>query len=501
MAEAGGVNARIRFALLAAAIFTLIAFGALAVWMVTSDVVNFQGVEINVIFTIQKVLLGAALYTSPSLPPFDVAQYTPGYYLVTVGIARVLGFSGGDPAQVAVLARSLSAIFACVALLIYYRILKASGSKDSLRNVMTIAFVVAATFPWLFLARPDALAVLLSLGSLLLLLRSGRSGELDATSYAFAVLLAVSAVAAKQNSVVPLAMVTLTPLVERNWRALVICGVLLIASGVAALGSIAMLGPFVRANVLDGVNNGIDLSWAMMHAYHFIIVWCLPLIAALVATVSGMRRPWTRGERILVSAAAFYFTSACVFSLKWGSAPNYFVEFVFLAAAIVCVGWNGIERSMTSRVMRMAIPAYAVALMGVRFANQYSTYSKVADVPTNHFAGWNPVVRFISSDPVSRGTYTLALDLGLAAKLPRNSVLPSAEIAARAYRRGIVDYSCFHSLVKSGRVRYLVTIPGWKPPEFAGADLSMFKLVGEIGGHWVSRSALPVSPVITGPCG
>lgn len=478
----------------------LLAFAVLAVWMVTSDIVNFQGVEINVIFTLQKVLLGAALYTSPSQPPFDIAQYTPSYYLITVGIARALGITGLDPVPVAILARSLSAIFACGAIALYYGILSATGSNSRLRKTVTISFVVAATFPWLFLARPDGLAAMVSFGSLYLLIRSERGSRSDPFSYVAAVVLAVAAIAAKQNSIIPLVMVMLTPLIERNWRALAICGTIVFSSGIAALGILGILGHFVKANIVDGVNNGIDLSWAMMHSYHFIIVWCIPLIAAFVGSVVRLPRPWTRAERIVIYAAVLYFVAASAFSLKWGSAPNYYIEFVFLSAAIVCAAWDRVGTSSISRLMRVAVPIYALALIGVRFANQYSTYVPLANVPTNHFAGWDPIVRIIESDTSARDAYTLALDLGLAAKLPRNSLLPSAEIAARAYRRGVVDYSCFHSLVKSGRVRYLVTIRGWKPPEFAGADLSMFELAGQVGDHWISKSTLPVPVVTTGPC-
>ena len=489
-----------RALMLVTAVAALVSFAALAVWMATSDVVNFQGVEINVIFTIQKALLGSQLYTSPALPPFDVAQYTPLYYWVVIGICRAFGISGLDPAPVAMAARALSAMFSVGAIVFYYRILSACGVSSLARKVVAIAFASAATFPWLYLARPDALATLLSFGSLYLLLQADAGNRFKAGKYSLSVAFAILAVVAKQNTVVPLAMAVILPLSDRNWRALVIAAVMgAVSLMIVTLASPAI--PFLRANIVDGVNNGIDFSWAWMHAYHFVIVWCLPLLAGAILAMSAWRRPWPRHLRLVSAAAISYFATAIAFSLKWGSAPNYYVEFVFFAAAIVCIGWERPARWADRRLIAVLAPLYIASFLTARFVNQFATYVPKAKIPTEQFHGWNPFTRFLLPRLTeSPPAYVLALDLGLAAKLPRNSVIPSPEIAARAERRHVVDYSCFQSLVKSGRVRYLVTIAGWKPPDFAGADLTSFKLVGRLGEHWISENTITPPKQSSGPC-
>ena len=48
------------------------------------------------------------LYADPARPPFGVVQYSPVYYRVCAGFAKLAGVEAGDAAGVTVLARSVS---------------------------------------------------------------------------------------------------------------------------------------------------------------------------------------------------------------------------------------------------------------------------------------------------------------------------------------------------------------------------------------------------------
>ncbi|MCC6542833.1 MAG: hypothetical protein IT225_11495, partial [Flavobacteriales bacterium] len=66
------------------------------------------GVEHNVIHGIQKVMLGQTLYEDPERPPFDVIQYTPGYYVLCASIGKVIGLEGDDARSIFLLSRTVS---------------------------------------------------------------------------------------------------------------------------------------------------------------------------------------------------------------------------------------------------------------------------------------------------------------------------------------------------------------------------------------------------------
>jgi hypothetical protein len=48
----------------------------LNVQLMTSDLISIRGVEPNVVFTIQHMLLGGSSYQDPEQPPFPVSQYS-----------------------------------------------------------------------------------------------------------------------------------------------------------------------------------------------------------------------------------------------------------------------------------------------------------------------------------------------------------------------------------------------------------------------------------------
>lgn len=68
----------------------------LGFWMIVAAPAYIRGVECNVLFTIQKALTGSRLYTNPNELPFDVAQYSPLYYLICQAVSQLFGISPID---------------------------------------------------------------------------------------------------------------------------------------------------------------------------------------------------------------------------------------------------------------------------------------------------------------------------------------------------------------------------------------------------------------------
>ena len=121
----------------------------LGIWIVQSDAIDIAGMDMNVVFTIQKVLLGNALYMPPDAAPFDISQYTPLYYLVVAAVAKIVGVPGDDPIAVTRVARAVSALVAAAIALTVYRFARARLGAVPRTSIIAAAFIIAATSPCL----------------------------------------------------------------------------------------------------------------------------------------------------------------------------------------------------------------------------------------------------------------------------------------------------------------------------------------------------------------
>src|SRR2546428_8613350 len=84
----------------------LVAVGAAAVslatglWMLASDIPGFGGEEANVVYTVQQLVAGDPIYTDPGQAPFTITQYSPLFYVVSAGVARVLRVDATDASAI-----------------------------------------------------------------------------------------------------------------------------------------------------------------------------------------------------------------------------------------------------------------------------------------------------------------------------------------------------------------------------------------------------------------
>jgi len=455
----------------------------LGLWMATSGVSNFRGVEGNVVFTIQKALLGSAIYTDPTAPPFDIAQYGPIYYIATILICNLFGIGGLDFSSVFAIGRLVS--LSCLGVLVatvYFTLRKKLNVRQSYA-VAACAFSIVATSPWYFLARPDAMVAFLIFASLHLAIPDdGATPSRKTLLVLSAIVLGFAAALVKLNGVQVVVAVILYLIIVGDVRKL---GIVLLACAVLAtmLYFVApwVFGKYVWDNVIDGVNNGINPSMAIKKVYiRFGIIFCFPMFVFVYSAKKLDVMECPRSKFLLISAG-FFFIFGTLTALKEGSALNYYNEFVVLGAMSIAFFFeknamlenmgvrSSIENLNFSGRLEWVMP---VILLGVILPlitiQRYATYFEAFRSPGSvcraaterridrHQQAAQKLRRQLESGECQ---YVLAFG-DFPAALPDYCVLPQIEVAALCKKTGALDFSQLGTLIDNGSIRYVVLPPG-----------------------------------------
>lgn len=488
------------------------------VQLVRLDSPDLWGEEDNVVYSIERLRAGGPLYSDPSSAPFAITQYSPGYYYLTAGLASALGVPVDDALGNVRAGRWLS--FACllgqsaVVALLLRRHAQAAWPMVIVGAIWTLAVQTPSSIA----ARPDSLEVLLIMMSLALGLESFRRADDGRPSLwlAGALLAGADAALVKQSGAVA-GLILLPPaLVFLGPRRTLLAGCLAAvpAAALAAL-LLAFSGPAIKANLIDGVNNGVSIPAALHQTY----VPYFERMAALVAGAVGLSlyRPWKGRdprEALLSWGAAATFAFATATALKVGSSPNYYLAFNLIAALLVVRGVSaglsaeGDRRPRAQSLGQLILLAYAAlwvpsqsyALLNKhsRPERTYATSQEVTERVRQLLAGESRDVKFFSQD--SR----------LDTQLPAHAVVPQKLLASFQFNRRVVDYSAFAAAVRDGTVRYCITynpgspavdlfgsfrtfvtersgVPDPNSPSFLGASFADFDLVERIGPHAIYK--------------
>src|SRR5688500_4802425 len=252
----------------------------LACWVVTSDAIDIAGMDMNVVYTIQQILLGQPPYQPTGDPPYAITKYTPLYYYSSAAIAKSFGISGDDVIGVTRAARAFSVFVAVTLAVVCYRFLRSRVAASGRVSLVATAFIMLATSHWYFGARPDGLATLFTIFCFYFLTAGERPESWRIAAAAFC---AVAAVLSKQTGLFALLVGGVFLVSQRAWRSLAVATVTVVAASIAGWIVAPVTGSAIRANVIDGIDNGISmLQVSVLLAYGTVYYWFAPAIARSV---------------------------------------------------------------------------------------------------------------------------------------------------------------------------------------------------------------------------
>lgn len=297
--------------------------------LIFSYVPDLGGFERNVIWGIQQVMLGKPLYTNPDAAPFAIIQYMPAYYYLVATVGKLLSIDPLDAHSVYSLARTFNALLSVGSVVILYRI---ATRQFHIPQTISI-FISSLAFLWMqaftISGRPDCFKgfVFQCLIYVLLQYPSKRKRII----FPLAICLSVFAFFTKQDGLVFCAILPAVLFLQREWKHMM-------ATGIAIALTIAILfalfhystnGDFVR-NVLGGLHNGISISWFVGVFSGYFAVMAVLFGLALVMSLEFM---FEKNYALHVLAAGFVFSffPQLLFSFKYGSGPNYFLECTYIS--------------------------------------------------------------------------------------------------------------------------------------------------------------------------
>lgn len=464
--------------------------------LITDHRVDLGAQEINVVYGIQKIMLGRPLYEDPEAPPFDVMQYTPAYYFLCAGTGSVVGIEVNDTYALFLLSRIISLLLTLTTCWLIYLLCRSLGA-DAWMGVAAAALVFALHSEQ-FYSRIDSLYALFFAAALLVFVRSlrilpaeGLAG--DGKKWFVCALLCALAFLTKQTGVLIIGIIGLHLAIERSWRMLgrfTIACALLIAAG---LGLLLMdsAPEDLWKNTVQGLMNG--LAERPFHhyrdpgVYKFYVGWHL----AAVALMWLFLRTGNAVFRFLAVAMILSLLFGVAGSFKQGSGSHYLFEF-HLFVVVSCVAWLGSRSEPASRLAPILFLTYGLLFMvhrtrqiqawtGDEAERSASNRAHVADLRT-----FNVLVNDLGLQPDDRVYVTYRGHLELL--LNGQGLLAQKDIIEWSTTPPF-DLRAFEQAMSDGTVRYVISENVTDSVRIMGRSYPLFRPIRECEGRiiWSNR--------------
>jgi len=299
---------------------------------------DLGGFERNVIWGIQRIMDGSALYSNPDAVPFSMIQYMPLYYYLTAFAGTLLGIAPEDAHSVYQLARTLNLLlgFSLSGLVFFMLRFRFQCKPETAVGFALLVFLMLPAFT--ISGRPDTLKTWFFILQLALL---GHYSEIR-LRYLIPLSLGLSFLCfmSKQDGITAFGLLPLAFLMGREWRNILVymflAGVFLFL--VLGVGNHLLKGVFF-SNVFGALQNGISFSWFKSVFLNFFGQHALLFAPALVLSLEFAREK-SRLFRMLAAGFLLALFPPLAAALKFGSGPNYFLEAQIISCLLIAIAFR-----------------------------------------------------------------------------------------------------------------------------------------------------------------
>jgi hypothetical protein len=431
--------------LIATSMYATLASAALSVW----------GTEQYIVFGVQRYLMTGRLYSNPNEFPFIIIVYPPLYYWLVTRLCRAFAVAPENLSAIYLAARSLTTgATILLASSFGVALVRLFGASRRIA-VLAASLAVIAIFPWGFIARPDALYLLLLVLGMLACWRYWQLGTLGWLA-AMLTLLALAA-CAKQTALAFLPVLFLSaalrPTSLRRRAAHVVLGAAFLAAWAWGVPDELL------QNSVAGMTMGISTYGAVNWAYRPFLSANFVLLAAFVtvATLAVIERQ--RDLLPIVIVTSYALIVGIVASLKLGAAANYFNEFALFALFTVATAASRLAARWRGHLL---VPSVA----GVAFVLAFmfdSVETKFRSVWQDASLSPKPAVEladFVRENLDLRATHLIAFDLDLLVFFPDKIAFASIDITGSSALAGGLDPRPVIAAIEDGRICYAVAERG-----------------------------------------
>lgn len=456
---------------------------------------DIGGIESNVIYAVQRYMAGYPLYANPEVAPYSITQYSPLYYRL---VAATACWTGVRPDELLSVYR-VSRVVSLLANGLYALALYGLGNRLHLKKKIGLLVAVMAfvLLPPQAYSRPDSVYGLLVMATLYAHLRAIQSGR-PVREYGWlmgSVVLAALAIATKQSGVVlPLLMTGYYAFLRGQWLKAIGLGVL---TSILAASFLVGLMPehdpvLLYANIVKGVNQGMNFpSFKINIIDHYFRTFSMYNAVGLPLCIWLMQHP-KPAFRWLGWCVLVVFSFSLLSSLKWGSALNYFTEYVALTGIIGALWldqWtlsaqaqHGVRAVLISAVCWAIVPNIPNFNWSLIFRpntlseETYYQQKKVADYLTDS-------LHLNEADAVFVTDYNYAYLNGF---LFRHCIVPQQDMTGIVmYPQRKFDYRNLDKQISQRGIRFLITRVNEASTLFPDLIVAHFRFRRTIGSYTI----------------
>ncbi|OUR93401.1 hypothetical protein A9Q87_05510 [Flavobacteriales bacterium 34_180_T64] len=432
---------------------------------------DIRGVESNVIFTIQQILVdNSLLYQNPAKLPYAITQYTPLYYIICDLILTLFDVNEFDVFNIRMISKLVSLVFLVASVFNINRIFRVHFKLPKSDAFLLVSLFIVVSFPWFIISRPD---VLVSYFMLLCI------------DLFFCFL----SLASKQTGILFSLIFGLYLLINELWRAVFFLGFGFIVC--AIFFSLLMLSfgydfTFFKENIIDGVSD-FSLLYAIKATYQDFVLYYTFLIFGIVFFIKDGFVKMIHSKKTISFFLTFLvllllLLFSMVFALKKGSGINYFND--FLIVLLLLLGYSIITKKDYLKYKKKNFVSF-LFLVGIQVSIVHFYYysERIAKgIYEEHLSNStlrNDIKYFLNNN--IEDAYFYSDDRRINLNNFKNCILPQIEIHQAALNKGAYQYNNLREDFYNGKIKYLILYSNVRP--ILNIDvINYYSFEGEMGG-------------------
>ncbi len=463
---------------------------------------NLGGIETNVVYGIQRILLGQPLYQDPGSNTYAVIQYTPLYYCFTAAIAKLTRINGLDVQGIYTICRILAIAFNLLTIVIVALIIRTW--KFSWWQSFVFALPVLIILTSHYYTRGDSMHLFFftaALYSYILYSKKEKLQYIIITAF-----LSAACFMAKQSGILVIGIIGAFLLFsERKYLMAVLYTVstVIFACIIAWLCINGAWEAFYQ-NAYLGLKNGTDFSFLyniFISQFYTDMVLCY-ILGGIIA-YSAIKEIRDKPFRILAAGVALSWLFAVVTGLKNGSCNNYFIEFLLLVIiTLPRILQSPVSNNVLARIFGHSVTIHRFAcialfiLVSSKTAGFFTAVYIDKNIKNNsaEYANEKALYDYFKNElKIKKHEHILFTERNFLDNIfIEYSIMPTKDVVSETYlaNNTTFNYSAFASGMNNGLIKYIVTdekkkdMNRWnKEIPFMLFDKNKFRWLGDKCGY------------------
>ncbi len=465
---------------------------------------SLGGIEPNVIYGIQRILLGQPLYQDPVAGSFAIMQYTPLYYYCMAATAKLCHIGGTDVQSIYMLCRIMAVIFNLMTVGVAAFMIRSMGADRIKSLVFALPIFIILTSH--YYTRGDSMHLLLFVCAMYAYLNYSKRGEL--AYLLVAAMFSAGCIMVKQSGILCIGITGFCLLfIERKFLATIIYS-LFTAAFCWSIANSCVQGdwPSFYNNAYLGLKNGVDIAFLhrMFTSQYFFDIVPFYILGGIMVWLA-VTKITDKTYRIIITGATLSFLFAVITGLKVGSSNNYFTEFL----VFVLIGLPYLLQHEAGRmpllktggrtisfhqfayvVFFVLITSKAIGLFsGVYIEKGFKNMKEEYDRELQLYSYFNNELHLKDGERIFFTERRFLDNIFI-----NNAIMPNKDVVSQIYNPNpnTYDYSGFIAGMNNGLIRYIVTDEQRNDINacndsmpFVRFDTNRFTLVGRKAGYCV----------------